>query len=174
VLDGPLAATVRSAAEDRLAVEDTIARLAPAERDMIPDVLPTVIALAERVGSLATTLHGLDADVSGASIASLEQRLAALRAEAADPPTPEQERRITLLERQRATIGELAERRRVLASQLESAGLALRNLRLDLLKLRSSGLGTAMSDLNSATQEARAISREIGHAVDAVAEVKRL
>jgi hypothetical protein len=28
--------------------------------------------------------------------------------------------------------------------------------------------------VNSATQEARAISREIGHAVDAVAEVKRL
>ena len=70
--------------------------------------------------------------------------------------------------------GLLGERRRVLASQLESASLALRNLRLDLSKLRSSGLGTAMSDLNSATQEARAISREIGHAVDAVAEVKKL
>jgi hypothetical protein len=31
-----------------------------------------------------------------------------------------------------------------------------------------------MSDLTSATQEARAISREIGHAVDAVGEVRRL
>ena len=141
---------------------------------MIPDVLPTVVALAERVGSLATTLHGLDADVSDASITSLAQRLATLRIEANDPPTPEQERRIALLERQHATIRELGERRRVLASQLESASLALRNLRLDLLKLRSSGLGSAMSDVNSATQEARAISRDIGHAVDAVAEVKRL
>jgi tRNA A-37 threonylcarbamoyl transferase component Bud32 len=174
VLAGPHADAVRGAAEDRIAVEDTVARLAPAERDMIPDVLPTVIALAERVGSLAATLHGLDADVSDASIASLAKRLAALRIEAGDPPTPEQERRIALLERQHTTIKELGERRRVLASQLESASLALRNLRLDLLKLRSSGLGTAMSDLNSATQEARAISREIGHAVDAVAEVKRL
>jgi hypothetical protein len=141
---------------------------------MIPDVLPTIAALAERVGSIATTLHGLDADVSAASVTSLEQRLAALRAEAGDSPTPEHERRIALLERQQATISELAERRRVLASQLESASLALRNLRLDLSKLRSSGLGSAMSDLNSATQEARAISREIGHAVDAVAEVKKL
>jgi serine/threonine-protein kinase len=174
VLAGPHGAAVRGAAEDRIAVEDTLARLAPAEREMIPDVLPTVIALAERVGSLATTLHGLDADVSDASITSLAQRLAKLRAESSDPPTPEQERRITLLERQHATIKELGERRRVLASQLESASLALRNLRLDLLKLRSSGLGSAMSDLTSATQEARAISREIGHAVDAVAEVKRL
>jgi len=174
VLAGPHGDVVRGAAEDRIAVEDTLARLAPPEREMIPDVLPTVIALAERVGSLATTLHGLDADVSGASITSLAQRLATLRAESSDPPTPEQERRITLLERQHATIKELGERRRVLASQLESASLALRNLRLDLLKLRSSGLGSAMSDLTSATQEARAISREIGHAVDAVAEVKRL
>ena len=174
VLAGPHAGVVRGAAEDRIAVEDTLTRLAPAEREMIPDVLPTVIALADRVGSLATTLHGLDADVSDASITSLAQRLATLRAESNDPPTPEQERRIALLERQHTTIKELGERRRVLASQLESASLALRNLRLDLLKLRSSGLGSAMSDLNSATQEARAISRDIGHAVDAVAEVKRL
>ena len=174
VLAGPYAETVRRAAEDRVAVEDTLGRLAPAEREMIPDVLPTVIALAERVGSLATTLHGLDADVSAASVGSLEQRLATLRAEAGEQPTPEHERRIALLERQHATIRDLGERRHVLASQLESASLALRNLRLDLSKLGSSGLGSAMSDLNSATQEARAISRDIGHAVDAVAEVKRL
>jgi len=174
VLAGPHAGTVRRAAEDRIAVEDTLGRLAPAEREMIPDVLPTVIALAERVGSIATTLHGLDADVNAASVTALQQRLAALRAEAGDSPTPEHERRIQLLERQHATITELGERRRVLASQLESASLALRNLRLDLSKLRSSGLGNAMSDVNSATQEARAISRDIGHALDAVAEVKRL
>jgi serine/threonine-protein kinase len=61
-----------------------------------------------------------------------------------------------------------------LASQLESAALALQNLRLDLLKLRSSGLESAMSDVASATQEARALSREIGNAVDAVREVRGL
>ena len=62
----------------------------------------------------------------------------------------------------------------MLAAQLESASLALQNLRLDLLKLRSSGLGSAMSDVASATQEAKALSRDIGHAVDAVREVKGL
>jgi serine/threonine-protein kinase len=174
VLAGPHGTTVRRAAEDRVSVEETLGRLAPAEREMIPDVLPTVISLAERVGSLATTLHGLDADVSAASVTSLDQRIASLKAEAGDDPTAEQERRIALLERQRATIAELMERRGALAGQLESASLALHNLRLDLIKLRSSGLGSAMSDLTSATQEARAISREIGHAVDAVGEVRRL
>jgi hypothetical protein len=135
---------------------------------------PTVDALAERVGALALTLHRLDADVGGASVPTLERRLAALRAESGPEPTPEQERRISLLERQRTTIDELVARRSVLAAQLESASLALQNLRLDLLKLRSSGLGTAMSDVAHATQEARALSREIGHAVDAVREVKEL
>jgi serine/threonine-protein kinase len=172
VLAGPHGATVRRAAEDRVVVEDTLGRLSKTEREMIPDVLPTVIALAERVGALATTLQGLDADVSAGSVSSLDSRLTALRAEAGEMPTAEQERRIALLERQRATIAELTTRRGVLAGQLESAGLALSNLRLDLLKLGSSGLGSAMSDLTSATQEARAISREIGHAVDAIGEVR--
>jgi hypothetical protein len=141
---------------------------------MISDVGPTVDALAERIGALALTLHRLDADVGGASLDALDARLAALRTESGASPTGEQERRIALLERQRATIGELVERRALLAAQLESAGLSLQNLRFDLLKLRSSGLGSAMSDVNNATQEARALSREIGHAVDAVREVRRL
>lgn len=174
ILAGRYGEAVRRAAADRAAVQETLARLAPSERDMIPDVGPTVEALAQRVGSLALTLHRLDADVGGTSIATLEHRISALRAESGPTPSTEQERRIALLDRQRATIGELAGRRDVLAAQLESAGLALQNLRLDLLKLRSSGLGTAMSDVANATQEARALSRDIGHAVDAVREVKEL
>ena len=141
---------------------------------MIPDVSPTVDALAQRVGTLALTLHRLDADVGGASLTLLTARVAALRTEAGPSPSAEQERRIGLLDRQRVTIGELTERRGVLAAQLESASLALQNLRLDLLKLRSSGLGTAVSDVANATQEAKALSRDIEHAVEALREVKRL
>jgi serine/threonine-protein kinase len=174
VLAGPYGESVRRAAADRAATRETLARLEKSERDMIPDVGPTVDALAERVGSIALTLHRLDLDLGGASLPTLEHRVATLRAESGPEPTPEQERRITLLERQRASIAELTERRGVLAAQLESASLALQNLRLDLLKLRSSGLGSAMSDVANATQEARALSREIGHAVDAVKEVKGL
>jgi serine/threonine-protein kinase len=174
VLAGRYGDAVRRAADDRAAVQETLTRLSPVERDMIPDVAPTVEALAQRVGSLALTLHRLDADVGGSSLATLEQRITALRAEGGPQPSPEQERRIALLDRQRASIGELTERRGVLAAQLESAGLALQNLRLDLLKLRSSGLGSAIMDVTNATQEARALSRDIGHAVDAVREVKRL
>jgi serine/threonine-protein kinase len=174
VLAGSYGETVRRAVADRAAARDILARLAPAEREMIPDVAPTLDALAERVGALALTLHRLDADLAGSSAETLERRLAALRAEAGPEPTAEQERRMTLLERQRAAIAELTERRGTLAAQLESAALALQNLRLDLLKLRTSGLGSAMSDVTNATQEARALSREIGHAVEAAKEVRRM
>lgn len=171
VLAGPHGETVRRAAADRALIRNIIGGLRDIERDMIPDIAPTVDALATRVGMLATTLHGLDADVSGASLGSLDQRIAALQAEtnAAD-----RDRRIELLQRQRASLHDLLERRRTLANDLESASLMLQNLKLDLLKFRSSGIGSAIEDQTSATQEARALSRDIGHVVQAAEDLKKL
>jgi serine/threonine-protein kinase len=88
--------------------------------------------------------------------------------------SPEGERRLSLLRRQRATLDELVEQRAALARQLDSAGLALGNLRLDLIKLRSSGLQSAFDDVSTATQEARALSREIDVVLDAASEARRL
>jgi serine/threonine-protein kinase len=174
VLQGPYGELARRAASDFVSIRDTLARLPESERAMIPDVAPTVDALAERVGALATTLHRLDQDIGSSSGKMVEAKLAALRAESRGSPTPEQERRIALLERQRVSISELGERRTALVAQLESAALALQNLRLDLLKLRSSGLESAMSDVASATQEARALSRDIANAVEAAREMRDL
>ena len=145
--------------------------LRPVEREMIPDIRPTVDALTQRVASVATTLHRLDADVSGASLGSLDERIAGM---ATEPQTPERERRLALLQRQRASLHELLERRRSLANQLESAGLMLQNLKLDLLKFRSSGIGSAIEGQTSATQEAQALSREIGLLVEASDDLKKL
>jgi protein kinase-like protein len=171
VLNGPHARAVRRAAADRAAILEVVGKLEKADREMIPDVAPTVEALAQRVGSVASTLHRLDEDVTGTSLASLDQRLAALRA---DPETAERERRLMLLERQRSTLGDLLERRRALHSQLESAGLALENLKLDLYKLRSAGITASISDVTSATQQARAVSREIGHVLEAADDIRKL
>jgi serine/threonine protein kinase len=171
VLAGPHGETVRRAAADRAMMNDIMRALRPVEREMIPDIGPTVNALAERVGSLATTLHRLDADVSGASLGALDSRIASMGTE---PDTPERERRLALLTRQRASLHDLIERRRSLANQLESAGLMLQNLKLDLLKLRSSGIGSTIEDSTSATQEARALSRDIGHVLEAAEDLKKL
>src|SRR5687768_17789461 len=59
------------------------------------------------------------------------------------------------------TLFRSLERRVTLLSQLESASLALENLKLDLVRFRSAGVSTAMDDVTSATREARALSRDI-------------
>jgi serine/threonine-protein kinase len=171
VLAGPHGEAVRRAAEDRVLMREIAAGLRPIEREMIPDIGPTVDALAQRVGALATTLHRLDGDVSGASLGSLDQRIAALETET---PTAERERRLGLLQRQRTSLRDLLERRRSLDDQMESAVLMLQNLKLDMLKFRSSGVGSAIEDQTSATQEARALSREIGHVVQAAEELRKI
>ena len=101
----------------------------------------------------------------------LDQRLEMLKRES---DTTEQQRRVALLERQRTTLRDLLERRTALSSQLESASLALENLKLDLVRFRSAGVSSALDDVTSATKEARAVSRDIGHLLDAADEVRRL
>ncbi|HEU4785915.1 MAG TPA: serine/threonine-protein kinase [Gemmatimonadaceae bacterium] len=171
VLGGPHGETVRRAASDRALIQGIISGLGTIEREMIPDIVPTVDALTTRVATLATTLHRLDTDVSGASLGSLDQRIAVLQAE---PDAPDRDRRIQLLQRQRVSLHDLLERRRSLANDLESAGLMLQTLKLDLLKFRSSGIGSVIEDQTSATQEARALSRDIGHVVQAAEDLKKL
>lgn len=171
VASGAYGDAVRRASADARTIRDVVSGLRPVEREMIPEVMPTVDALAARVVSIATTLHRLDADVSGTSLGALDSRIASLRTE---QDTPDRDRRLSLLQRQRESLHDLLERRRTLANQLESASLALQNLKLDLLKLRSSGLGSALEDVTSATQEARALSRDIAHVVEASDDLRNL
>ena len=121
VLAGAHGDFVRHAAADRALMFGIVDALRPIEREMIPDIRPTVDALAQRVGTVATTLHRLDADVSGAGLGSLDERIASLSTE---PDTPERERRLSLLQRQRSSLHELLERRqsgpRVWASHASS------------------------------------------------------
>ncbi len=172
VLAGPHGAAVRDAVGDRRAVRDTVAALAPADRALIPmaDVGPTLDGLVARVGELARRLDQVDRDAAPGALDAIDARLAAARAGA---PTPDRERTLQLLERQRASLADLAARRAALADRLESARLALRNLRLDFLKLRDDGVG-AIAGVGSATQEARALSRELRNALEAAGEVREV
>jgi serine/threonine-protein kinase len=171
VLAGAHGAIVRRAADDSAQIRDIISKLSSVEREMLPDVAPTIDGLVERVASLATTLHRLDADVSGSSLGALDERIASAER---DGRGGEGDRRLALLRRQRTTLHDLLERRRTLLDQLESASLTLQSLKLDLLKLRSAGVGSALEDVTSATREARALSRDIGHLLDAADDVRKL
>ena len=63
-------------------------------------------------------------------------------------------------------------RRQTLLAQLDSAGLALQNLKLDLLKLRSAGVSAAIGGELSATQEARSVQRDIGRIMEVADDLR--
>ena len=171
VLDGPQGAPIRRALEEGDAILAIVAKLPKQDRALLPELAPTVNAIVERVAQLAQALHRLDQSVDASLMPRLDARIAEVERE---PESPEGERRLALMRRQRATVADLMERRATLASQLESAGLALGSLRLDLLKVGSAGLASALSEVTSATQEVRALSREIDAALEAAAEVRSL
>jgi serine/threonine-protein kinase len=160
---------VRRALEDTSVIRDVVARLGALEREMLPDVAPTVDALAERVASLATTLHRVDLDASGGTLGTLDQKIAGMKAES---QTADRDKTLALLERQRTSLHDLLVRRQQLLSQLDSAGLALQNLKLDLLKLRSAGVSAALGDGMSATQEARSVQRDIGRIMEVADDLR--
>jgi serine/threonine-protein kinase len=171
VLESVHGAAVRRAAEERAAILDIMKKMSKPDRELLPDVVPTVNALVERVAHLATALHRLDTDYDPGAAAVVEARIA--QAERTESST-EELREVALLRRQRVSLEHLARQRVTLARQIEHAVLALGNLRLDLLKLRASGLEAGLADVSSATQEARALSRDIGVALEAAGEVREL
>jgi len=171
VLDGPFGALIRRAAGDRAAIVEIVGKMSKDDRALVPDVKPTADALLDRVVGLARAIQNMESDVDTAQLAELNARIASLRD---DAPTPEEERRISLLHHQRDTLDELARRRTAMIKQMESAALALGNLRLDLIKLRSSGLGSSVREVSSATQQARALSNEIDAFLAAADELRQL
>ncbi|HWA57564.1 MAG TPA: hypothetical protein VG692_09940, partial [Gemmatimonadales bacterium] len=155
---------------DRVAILKLLERMSPAERKMLPeDVQGTVDGLYQRATDLAKTLHAMDTNLDMQSMDRIEQRMQALKREADDE---ERSRRMGLLERQKKTLEDLRGRRDQIASQLESCILAMQNVRFDLLRLRSADAGNALGDLTMATQQARALSRDVDNAIVAASEIR--
>jgi hypothetical protein len=162
---------LHEAVDDRSTIRETWAVLGATDRQLVPDMLPTADALLERIVGLATTLARLEGAVPADALPALDARIAAARAAVASEDTG---RRLTLLERQRASLAELAARQGAAQERLERATLALRSLRLDALKLRALGVDAAVADGALATQEARAIGRAVDRALEAADELRRL
>jgi hypothetical protein len=171
VLDGPFGTLIRRAAADRAAIAEIVGKMSKEDRALVPDVKPTSDALLDRVVGLARAIHNMESDVDTAQLTDLNARIASLRD---DTRTPEEERRVSLMHHQRDTLDALARRRTAMIKQMESAALALGNLRLDLIRLRSSGIGSSLHEVSSATQQARAVSNEIDTFLAAAEELREL
>ncbi|MBI2402779.1 MAG: protein kinase [Gemmatimonadetes bacterium] len=171
---GRLAIQIRQMRGDRAAVAKIVGRLAPAERALLPDVQPTVDALLARAEELARTLNQMEGSVDQQTLDRLDQRIRALEAQDPEDLDPDAHRRLELLRRQREMLADLLHRRAKVEAQFESCVLAIQNVRFDLLRLRSAGVGAALGDLTSATQQARALSADVEAAIHAAGEIRQV
>jgi len=161
--------TVRMARNDREAILKIMERVPSSERKLLPDVVVTVDALLKRAEELARMLYGMSADVDDGALARIEARIEAVKHH---EEGTERERQLSLLERQRQALSDLLTRRRRVEEQIESCVLAMQNVRFDLLRLRSAGVAAVLSDLTNATQQARALSRDVDHVIAAAGEIR--
>src|SRR5712692_2720391 len=161
--------TVRMARNDREAILKIMERVPSSERKLLPDVVVTVDALLKRAEELARMLYGMSADVDDGALARIEARIEAVKHH---EEGTERERQLSLLERQRQALSDLLTRRKRVEEQIDSCVLAMQNVRFDLLRLRSAGVAAVLSDLTNATQQARALSRDVDHAIAAAGEIR--
>jgi len=154
--------------DDRKNILRMMQQLPDADRKQLPEVTETADALYERASDLARTLNEMDQSFGATSHERIRMQLDAL---ALRPDSEERNRQISILERQVKTATDLAARRDAFVQRFESSELAMRNLRLDLIKLRTGGIG-ALNDVTSATQQARAISRDVENLTAAASEIR--
>jgi serine/threonine protein kinase len=161
--------TIRLARNDREAILKIMERVPASEQKLLPDVVVTVDGLMKRAEDLARMLHGMSADVDDGAVARIDARIEAVKNH---EEGTERERQLSLLERQRQALSDLLTRRRRVEEQIDSCVIAMQNVRFDLLRLRSAGVAAVLSDLTHATQQARALSRDVDHAIAAAGEIR--
>jgi serine/threonine-protein kinase len=156
--------------KDRGVILRLMSELSPADKEMLPEIVETTEGLYARAAQLAGTLGSMDG-LGIEDMPKIEARLAELGQR---PEGEERDRQISLLGQQLQRCKELNAQRSQFADRFESCVLAMQNVRLDLMRLKQSGVGAVLNGLTMATQQARALSRDVDNAIGAAAEVKAL
>jgi eukaryotic-like serine/threonine-protein kinase len=138
-LAGPHSERVRDAITDRDQIIRLVESMPKHDREKLPDVVKSAGTLAEKVQALAISLGELDRESAHSGLPVLEAEIERLEGEAnpLDRGSEERVHRLAYLKRQRRSLGELARQRDDVASRLDTCAIALRNMHLDLLKLRA-------------------------------------
>ena len=156
--------------DDRSHILRLVERLPAETRKDLADIQETVDGLYTRATDVARSLSIMKQDMTDEhALGRLDGRISEL---GNLPEGDERTRQTELLQRQRSALAELLSRQQQLATNLESCRLAMQNLRYDMLRLTTSDLGSSMGELSQVTQQARAVSRNVDHALAAAAEVK--
>jgi len=131
---------VREANRDRDQIVQMVRALPRSERERIPDVERSAMALADRVQVLAMSLSEIERDAAAGSPEAVEAEIERLEA-AANPldhaASEERVRRLATLKRQRRALVDVAARRKSVMDKLETCVDALQNMKLEMTRLRA-------------------------------------
>jgi serine/threonine-protein kinase len=144
------------------------------DRSRIPDVAPTAISLVHKVEQLTATLAATDEALALRPLAAVDEEIERLEA-AANPNDANSEtrvRRLASLRRERRATLEIERRREESIARLDACTLALENMRLDLVRLRTGG--SSVQSVTQVAEAAMALARDVDRVVGAAQEVRAL
>ena len=176
--NSPYGSALASVRMDRDEIYRQMQTMSKEERQQIPDVQESADAIYRKAMQVASTLAELDLRGTRDTPESIEKEIDSLESQA-NPldyrASEERVRRLAHLKRERRVIADLIKRRTDAETKLEHCRQLLRSMRLELLRYRSAGMGTAATNgLTMVTQQAQSVVKEMGYLSDAAAEVNAL
>jgi eukaryotic-like serine/threonine-protein kinase len=173
-LSGKNAERVRQAASDRDEIVRLVETLPDRDRERVADVLPSADALQQRVESLAVALADLDRNVVSGGGAELEAEISRLEdlANPLESGSEDRVRRLAYLKRQRRAVKDISDRRNAVEAKLETCTIALKNLRLDVLRLRAGS--QSHQHVTSLALQAQQLAEDVDSALFIADEVARV
>jgi len=171
---GTHADRVRHATTDRDEILRLINTLPERDRDRVGEVSRSANALFERIQSLAIGLADLERNTVPGGAGALEAEIARLEDQAnpLEAGSEDRVRRLAYLKRQRRAVRDIAERRDSVAAKLETCSLALRQLKLDVLRLRAGA--QTHQHVTSLALEAMALAENVDSALYVADELARV
>jgi serine/threonine-protein kinase len=166
---------VQEARRHRDEILRLIETLPKKEKAILGDVPASAINLYGKVEALAMQVSELERSLPAESETALEADIARLESEANPLDTrasEERVRRLAYLKRQRRTVADLATRLGQARERLESCTVALHNMRLEVVRLRSGPQN--QQTITSVAEKAIALGREVDAAVYARDEMAKL
>jgi hypothetical protein len=164
---------IRQAAFDRDEVVRNVNSLPDRERERVADAVRSSNLLYQRIQSLALALSDLDRNMVSGGEAALEAEIVRLEGQAnpLEAGSEERVRRLAFLKRQRRAVKDVALRRNAVADKLETCTLALRNMRLDVLRLKAGS--QTHQHITSLALDAVSLAESVDSALYVADEVSR-
>ena len=165
---------VRAAAVDRDEIHRLVGSLPDRERQRVSDVTRSADALHDRIQALAVALADLERNSASGGGEALEAEILRLEEQAnpLDAGSEERIRRLAYLKRQRRAVKDVSDRKNAVAAKLETCGIALRQMKLDVLRLMAGS--QTHQHVTSLALEAMNLADSVDSALYVADEVSRV